>query len=106
SVQIRMSVFITSVKLVIQNFVCSPASDILTLSGNLTNDGTINLSNSGDACGGTAQIVIPGGSTLTNTGTIATTGCCRGDRQLTGNVTNTGTININHNGSNLFLHLD
>jgi len=85
---------------------CGVVSSVANLAGSMTNAGTINLGNADDGCGGTAQLVIPSGSTLTNTGTIATTGCCRGDRELTGSVTNKGTINVNHNGSNLVLHLD
>jgi hypothetical protein len=88
-----------------------PFSSIATLANSMTNAGTINLRNLDNACGGTDQIVIPPGDTLTNTGTINTTGCCRGDRQLTGNVINQGTVNVNFEaaccvGTNGVLHLD
>src|SRR6202022_1379107 len=89
---------------------CGAASAVLTLSGNVTNAGEIDLANNGGACGGTDQIIIPPGSSLTNTGTIAVLGCCRGDRELTGNVINRGTVNVNFDGysgvSTGVLHLD
>src|ERR1700737_4047410 len=81
-----------------------PFSAVLTMAGNLTNAGTVALENPGDACGGTARVIIPSGSTLTNTGTILTSGG-RGDRELTGSVTNQGTINVNPT-SGTILHLD
>ena len=101
----------SGVSLTLQIEGCSPVDAVLTVNGNMTNAGTVNLENLGNACGGTAQVVIASGSTLTNTGTIATTGCCRGDRQLTGSVTNEGTINVNFEqacctGQTGFLYLD
>jgi hypothetical protein len=75
---------------------CGPRSSIATFAGSETNNGTINLNNANDACGGTAQLVVPSGSTLTNNGTIQTTGCCRGTRELSGNVTNYGTVAVGH----------
>ena len=88
-----------------------PFPSIATLANSMTNAGTINLRNLDDACGGTAQIVIPPADTLTNTGNINTTGCCRGDRQLTGNVVNLGNVNVNFEaacciGTTGILHLD
>ena len=90
---------------------CGPASAILTMHGDLTNAGTIDMSNLGDACGGTDQIIVPPGSTLINTGTVATLGCCRGDRQITGSVTNQGTFSMNNDsytgiGSTGLIHFD
>src|SRR5438132_10085092 len=73
---------------------CGATSAILTLNGDMGNAGEVDLANPGDACGGTAQVVVPPGSTLTNDGTIATFPN-RGDRQLTGNVTNNGTVSFN-----------
>src|SRR3989442_5029103 len=67
---------------------CGAVSAFLTLYGDSTNAGAIDLNNVGDACGGTAQLTITSPHTLTNTRAINTTGCCRGDRQLTGNVVN------------------
>jgi hypothetical protein len=90
---------------------CSPASAYLTLYGDSANAGVIDLSNVGDACGGTAQLSITSPHTLTNTGAINTTGCCRGDRQLTGNVVNQGSLNVNADaycciGDTGLFHLD
>src|SRR5438105_12037814 len=51
---------------------CGATSAILTLNGDMGNAGEVDLANPGDACGGTAQVVVPPGSTLTNDGTIAT----------------------------------
>ena len=59
---------------------CGAVSAFLTLYGDSTNAGAIDLNNVGDACGGTAQLTITSPHTLTNTGAINTTGCCRGDR--------------------------
>src|SRR5260370_27967221 len=56
---------------------CGFVSSVANLAGTMTSAGTINLGNADDACGGTAQLVVPSGSTLTNTCTIATTRCCR-----------------------------
>jgi hypothetical protein len=98
------------VNLSLQITGCSPASAVLALNGSMTNGGEVDLANLGDACGGTAQIIIPSGSVLTNSGTIAVTGCCRGDRELTGSVTNLGIVNVNFDaysgGSTGVLHLD
>jgi len=78
---------------------------VLTLSGSMSNAGTIDMvSNgccgSGDAVPGSynagAQVVIPSGSTLTNTGTIETTGCCQANMELTGSVINQGTVSVTH----------
>src|SRR5207249_11882479 len=86
------------VTLSLQIVGCSPSDAVLTLSGNMTNAGTVDLANPGDACGGTAHLVVPAGSTLTNTGTIQTTGCYRGMRERKSNVTDSGTVNVDMNG--------
>jgi hypothetical protein len=80
---------------------CGPRSSIATLTGSMTNGGNIYLHNWNDACGGTAKLAVPGGSTLTNNGTIQTIGCCRGNRELSGDVTNSnsGTVEVSHSFS-------
>lgn len=90
---------------------CGVVSAYLTLYGDSANAGVVDLNNIGDACGGTAQLTITSPHTLTNTGAINTTGCCRGDRQLTGNVVNQGSVNVNFDvysccGQTGLLHLD
>src|SRR3989442_4971598 len=87
----------TGATLSLQIIGCGAANALLTLSGDLSNDGTVDLSNPGDACGGVAQVVVPSGSSLTNNGTIQTSGCCRGERKLSGNVVNYGTVRVSHN---------
>src|SRR3989442_1338944 len=58
-----------------------------------------------------ASVALSLTTTLTNAGPINTTGCCRGDRQLTGNVINQGNVNVNFDvygccGQTGLLHLD
>ena len=67
-----------------------------TLLQSLTNAGTINLTNV--TCGNSASMVVAGGDTLTNTGTLETTGG-GGNRTITGNVTNQGTVSIGSNAT-------
>ncbi|HUA11308.1 MAG TPA: hypothetical protein VMA83_04830 [Solirubrobacteraceae bacterium] len=71
----------------------------LTAAASFTNAGQITLSNASDGDQNSATLVIDKGETLTNSGTIASEpgNGSGGSRTLEGDVTNTGSLEINRN---------
>jgi hypothetical protein len=69
---------------------CGGTDTALTLHGDSSSAGEIDLA----PCDHAAQLSLMAGATLTNEGTITAVGPL-GDRRLTGNVTNDGTVSAN-----------
>lgn len=85
-------------------------ADVVTAAGSFTNAGTLTLDYS--STGGnedSAQLALPAGDTLTNTGTISDTGSSIGsyknewDQVIDGNVDNHGTLDVGTTGEPTYL---
>jgi hypothetical protein len=85
-------------------------ADVVTAAGSFTNAGTLTLDYS--STGGnedSAQLALPSGDTLTNTGTISDTGSSIGsykgewDQVIDGNVDNKGTLDVGTTGEPTYL---
>ncbi len=70
---------------------------VQTAAASFSNAGTIKLTN-GDGCGDNATLVVSAG-TLTNSGKILVEPAIGGQRNLQGNIANTGTVSIKANTS-------
>jgi predicted ribosome-associated RNA-binding protein Tma20 len=67
---------------------------VITAAANVSNAGAITLTN-GDGSGNNETLILSAGSTLTNSGTLTSELASGGGRTIQGNVTNTGTIQVN-----------
>ena len=86
------SVVLQSVGCVSGTFVTAPAG--------FTNAGSIELTNVRGSCADSQPAQLEWSGTLTNTGTLTSDfGSAGGSRTLTGNLTNSGAVNINANTS-------
>jgi alpha-tubulin suppressor-like RCC1 family protein len=73
---------------------CAVGSAKVTAAASFTNGGSIALTSGGGGCGYSSTLAVSSG-TLTNTGTItAEPDIYNSPRNITGSVTNTGTVNV------------
>ncbi len=80
--------------LVLQSVGCVTGTDV-TASAGFTNAGSIELTNVEEVCAESEPATLDWSGTLTNTGRITSSfGAAGGSRSLDGNLTNSGTVNI------------
>ncbi len=80
--------------LVLQSVACVTGTDV-TASAGFTNAGSIELTSIEGLCAESAPTSLSWSGTLTNTGTLTSSfGAAGGSRTLDGNLTNSGTVNI------------
>ncbi len=80
-------------KLEVQS-TCSQSNALVNVASSLSSAGTITMENA-DSCGYNTDLAIASGQTLTSSGTISAEEDHGGNRQVQGNVVNSGTLEVN-----------